>query len=202
MTKSSPYFASPSKLTASSEIAASSLRCSDLSIAHYKRDQIGLGLTNPNPIAPMIMAVVILRDLPTHAGWRDGKPVTVPHMHAGSLSCLDFRQTWTSDLPHPFETFHAFLPLECVEEISDGSKRRWIGSLDCSNAEARLDTVMHSLACAMLPALSGTRSASPLFADHVCLAMVTHLAKLMEHSDQYLRGGAWLLVRSSGRKRF
>ena len=148
----------------------------DLSIGRYRRDRRGLGVSTPNPISAMVMAVVILRPRPAHVGWHDGRLVEVPALGAGALNCLDLREAWTMDLSEPFDSFHAFIPFTAFDEVTAEMKRSRIDRLHCPIGVQHTDETMLNLARALNPALARPEHATALFTDHVFLAMVTHLA--------------------------
>ena len=171
-----PFFARRDRLDESQSMSSASFARGDLSIARYRRDDPGLGVTMPNPTADMVMAVVSLRPRPGHAGWQDGHAFDVPEFRVGALTCLDLRASWTFDLWQPFDSLHAFIPLTAFDEAAPGLGMPEIGSRYRPVGDARPDEVMLGLAQSLIPLLSRPRDASTLFADHVFSAMVVHLA--------------------------
>jgi AraC-like DNA-binding protein len=148
----------------------------DLSIGRYRRDRPGLGISSPNPLSPMVMAVVIHRSRPAHVGWRDGRLVEVPALGSGALSCLDLREAWTMDLSAPFDSFHTFIPWTAFDEVTSELRRPRIDALNRRIGVEQRDETMLGLARSLNPVLARPEHATALFTDHVFLAMVTHLA--------------------------
>ncbi len=173
---SEPYFSRRVRLDEAQVLRSTSFERGGLSAGTYRRDTPGLGLTDANPISDLFMAVVSLRNLPAHGGWRDGRFVTVPEMRPGSLACLDFRESWVSDLPHAFHTFHVFVPQRAFDELTTELNAPRITALDCANTSERWDPVMHHLTLALVPFLPKPQEVSALFAEHVFAAMRLHLA--------------------------
>jgi AraC-like DNA-binding protein len=171
-----PYFAERTRLDEAATLSARSLERAGLSMACYRRNAAGLGLTEANPVSNLFMAVVNLRSLPAHGGWREGRYQAVPEMRPGSLACLDFRESWVSDLPHPFHTFHLFVPQSSFDQLTEELHAPRIQGLDCSNADERYDGTMHHLALSLMPLFARPQEVSALFADHVSAAMRLHLA--------------------------
>src|SRR6266478_901254 len=97
-----PFFTTRESLDDIQSLSSVSFARGDLSIGRYRRDRPGHGISTPNPISPMVMAVVILRPRPAHVGWHDDRLVDVPALGAGALNCLDLREAWTMDLSEPF----------------------------------------------------------------------------------------------------
>ena len=171
-----PFFTTRESLDDIQSLSSVSFARGDLSIGRYRRDRPGLGISTPNPISPMVMAVVILRPRPAHMGWRDDRLVEVPALGAGALNCLDLREAWTMDLSEPFDSFHAFIPLTAFDEVTSEMKRSRIDGLHCPIGVQHTDETMLNLARALNPVLARPKHATALFTDHVFLAMVAHLA--------------------------
>jgi AraC family transcriptional regulator len=171
-----PFFTTRESLDDIQSLSSVSFARGDLSIGRYRRDRPGLGISEPNPISPMVMAVVILRPRPGHVGWRDGRLVEVPALGAGALNCLDLREAWTMDLSAPFDSFHAFIPLTAFDEVTSEMKRSRVDRLHCPIGVQHTDETMLNLARALDPVLARPEHATALFTDHVFLAMVAHLA--------------------------
>lgn len=148
----------------------------DLSFGRYRRDRPNFGLSDPNPLSPMVMTVVTLRSRPAHIGWHDGREIAVPAHGRGSLTCLDLREQWSMDLNAPFGSFHAFIPLTAFDDIADELDRPRINGLNTLISVEHRDETMLGLAQALNPAFGRASQATRLFADYVFAAMVTHLA--------------------------
>jgi AraC family transcriptional regulator len=171
-----PFFTTRESLDDIRSLSSVTFARGDLSIGRYRRDRPGLGVSTPNPISAMVMAVVINRPRPAHVGWHDGRLVEVPALGAGALSCLDLREAWTMDLSAPFDSFHAFIPLTAFDEITSELRRPRIETLNSPIGVEHQDETMLGLARSLNPVLARPEHATALFTDHVFLAMVTHLA--------------------------
>src|SRR6266568_9528440 len=171
-----PFFASTERLDEHQSMVSSNFARGNMSIAQFRRDRPGLGITDPNPAMPVLMAVVMLRPLDRHGGWRGGRWVDIPDLDAGSLACVDLRESWVSDLPHPFHTFHAFIPLSTFDEFCSDQKLPKIETLACPMTVRTHDETMLGLANALGPLMAKPTEASNLFTDHIFSAMVAHLA--------------------------
>src|SRR3954463_14713230 len=170
-----PFFTTRESLDDMQSLSSVSVARGDLSVGRYRRDRRGLGLSTPNPISAMVMAVVILRPRPEHVGWHDDRLVEVPALGAGALNCLDLREAWTMDLSEPFDSFHAFIPLTAFDEVTSELKRPRIDTLHSRIGVEHRDETMLGLAHSLTPFLAIPEHATALFTDHVFLAMVTHL---------------------------
>src|SRR5258708_14706162 len=83
-----PFFTTRESLDDIQSLSSVSFARGDLSIGRYRRDRPGLGVSTPNPISPMVMAVVIPRPPPGHAWWHDGHPLDMPALGSRSPNCL------------------------------------------------------------------------------------------------------------------
>jgi AraC family transcriptional regulator len=171
-----PFFTTRESLDDMRSLSSVTFARGDLSIGRYRRDRPGLGISSPNPLSPMVMAVVIHRSRPAHVGWRDGRLVEVPALGSGALSCLDLREAWTMNLSAPFDSFHAFIPWTAFDEVTSELRRPRIDALNRRIGVEQRDETMLGLARSLNPVLARPEHATALFTDHVFLAMVTHLA--------------------------
>jgi AraC family transcriptional regulator len=171
-----PFFTTRESLDDIRSLSSVSFARGDLSIGRYRRDRPGHGVSPPNPISPIVMAVVILRPRAAHVGWQDNRLVEVPALGTGALNCLDLRESWAMDLSEPFDSFHAFIPLTAFDEVTSEMKRSRVERLHCPIEVEHTDETMLNLARALNPALARPEHATALFTDYVFLAMVTHLA--------------------------
>lgn len=171
-----PYFADRARLDQASALAPKNLALRGCSVGSYRRDQPLLGETLPNPISDTFMIVVNLRRLDEHHGWLNGSRVGVPRLRTGAIAALDFRDAWISEQPHPFHTFHAFIPQSTFDALTDEFKSPPVRVLSCRTSQETLDPAMLGLAQALLPIIETSQMNSGLFVDHVLHAMVSHLA--------------------------
>src|SRR5438477_12346616 len=89
-----PFFTTRESLDDIRSLSSVTFARGDLSIGRYRRDRPGLGITTPNPLSAMVMAVVILRPRPAPVGWDDGRLVEGPALGFGPLSVLGFPESW------------------------------------------------------------------------------------------------------------
>ena len=199
-----PFFATRERLDEQASMSSVNFAYGDLSVARYRRDRPGLGVTTPNPITNTFMAVVILRPRLAHAGWQNERTIDVPEFRTGSLTCLDLRELWTFDLSNPFDSFHAFIPMSAFDDITAELRRPKIERLDCSTTAQTHDETMLGLARALNPLLTKPGEATALFTDHVFSAMVAHLALTyggLNHSDMQIDGPRRLGTLTSAQQR-
>ena len=175
VTADKPYFTKRERLDEIQSLASGGFGCPGMSVGRYRSDR-PIGISTPNATAPMFMIVVLLREIPRHLEWKNGRERENLERAATSIKCYDFRETWSVDIWYPVDSFHAFIPFSALDDITDNLKCPKIDRLDIPAALDFRDGVMFSLVQALLPLLARPWEANTLFTDHVFAAMVTHLA--------------------------
>jgi AraC family transcriptional regulator len=170
-----PFFTTRETLDDVQSMSSARFAHGGCSIGRYRRDRPGLGITTPNPLSPTFMAVVMLRPLPGHIGWRDGRAVDWPALQRGAFKCLDLRESWTVDLSQPFDSFNAFVPLAAFDDITSELRLPRVERLNCPVTVEHRDETMLGLANALSSVLARPQEVNRLFADHVFSAMTIHL---------------------------
>jgi AraC-like DNA-binding protein len=122
------------------------------------------------------MVVVKLSSFEPHDIWRDGRYLKRPGFRSGSLSILDLRHAWVTDLQQPFHTVNFFVPQHALDGLAEDLRAPKIGHLTCPLDSEQRDDVMLHLALSLRPALERPWEATRLFADQIAAAMSTHLA--------------------------
>jgi len=171
-----PFFAGGKRLDAANELLLKTFDRGSLSVAQYRRDLPGFGMTTPNPTSDTYMAVVHLRSFEPHGLWRDGHHLHRARVRRGSLSIIDLRHSWTTDLQQPFNSINFFVPQHVLDGLAEDLRAPKIGRLTCPLDAVHRDDVMLHLALSLRPALERPWEASRLFADQIAAAMSTHLA--------------------------
>ena len=187
-----PLFAQRDRLDAYEHLCAHSFERGELTACWARRDQPGLGLTEPTALGDLCAATVNLRDLSGDDMWCDGRHLRRGRNPAGALEILDYRHSWVTRVPEPFEIIQVFIPLRAFDELTDELRAPPIETLECTATSPRADAIMHHLALALLPALAKPKEASTLFADHLFSAIRMHLAQTyggLTLPSEKVRGG-------------
>ena len=169
-----PFFTTRDRLDASRGVLLKTFDKGSLTAAQYQSGRSDVGITTPNEVSDLHMAVVQLTDYnPLHM-WCDDRHIRRPALPSGSLSILDFRSTWVTELRQPFHTINFFGPHRALDD-SIG-----LGALPAHPpqpyVEQHRDEVMLHLALALLPAFERPWEVNTLFADHIAAAVSIHLA--------------------------
>lgn len=171
-----PYFADRELLDAFTSVGATSLGRRSVGVAHFRRDQPGLGVTIPNVRSELFLASICLRPLSADTIWRDGRAMTHAPVEAGGLVILDHRQEWSSLSREPFEMIHLYVPIKTFHSIADELSTPQLETLHLPATSSCFDPVMYHLATCLLPAIHNIGEARPLFLDYVLEAVCIHLA--------------------------
>ncbi|WP_331373367.1 helix-turn-helix domain-containing protein [Sinorhizobium chiapasense] len=136
------------------------------------------GLTAPIPREDAFLATMQLRPCPRHDLWIDGKPQKTGYLAAGSLSIYDLRQNPIANSISPFRNLHFYLPHKVLNAIADSDGAPRVDELMSQPGLGVDDPIFKGLATSLLPAFENPQEVSPLFIDHVTVAIAAHLARV------------------------
>ena len=171
-----PYFTRRRNLDVSQQLTLGLPGKPKMTVGHFRRDQPGLGITNPSIVGESVMAVVHLRARPGDDIWGDGRHLTTTDAEVGSFVLFDQRRTWVSNLRQPFDTVNFFVPMSCFDGLADEMRTHRAEPQPRDLTEKRIDDVMLNLARAVLPALANPHEMNQLYAEHIFAAVRVHLA--------------------------
>ncbi|WP_139031293.1 AraC family transcriptional regulator [Bradyrhizobium sp. ORS 375] len=161
-------------------------------ISHISRRLAGHGVTESQARKAGFAVCVHLDELASYDLWSEERPCASPSLPAGTVHISDMRHTWRADIQSSFQVVNFYLPQSALDEIADGQGLRVTGGLHCPIAERKADSVVTSVAMALLPALIRPEEASKLFLDHAWRALTAHLLNTYGSPDARLpvaRGG-------------
>jgi AraC-like DNA-binding protein len=133
-----------------------------------------------------------LRDFPAHKYWEDGRPTPVCDLRAGESCLHDLKRNPTVLLDKPCHTLAFYLPRAALDAIADEANAPRIRDLSYEPGVGVNDVMISGLGSLLLPALSHPEQASPLFVDHILLAVGVHIAQTyggMRPMSRPARGG-------------
>jgi AraC-like DNA-binding protein len=169
-----PFFTTRDRLDTSRGVLLKTFDKGSLTAAQYRSDRSDVGITTPNEVSDLHMAVVQLSDYDPLDMWCDDRHISRPALPTGSLSILDFRSTWVTELRQPFHTINFFVPRRALDDVTG------LGALHAHVPQPYVhqhqDEVMLHLALALVPAFERPWEVNTLFADHIAAAVSVHLA--------------------------
>ena len=157
-------------------LATTNLSYGDLSVGRYRRDRMAPELVGSNTLEAVFMAVVIVRPLPAHVIWQDGRLVNVPALTTGALSVFDLRHVWTTAYTFPFDSIHTYITQNALDEVTSELGLPRIERIRCPCTVNHIDRTMLGLAQSLAPLLERPAEGNRLFADHIFSAILLYLA--------------------------
>lgn len=153
-----------------------SLRRAQVAFTRLRSDAPAHGMTNPLPREPAFIITLQLRDASPQEVWLDGERVPAKRYPKGSMAIVDLGRRPSWYLGSPFDFLQVYLPRDALDEIAAEHGRPPIDALTCPAGISVLDPVVRQLGSCLLPALEHPEEASPLFVDHLALALGAHIA--------------------------
>jgi AraC family transcriptional regulator len=172
---SEPILARRQQLDHTGHFRITGAHTSGISVATYKRDTAGMGLTLPTPVSDSYLNIVQLRSIgPTQFIRPSGESVR-PNLEANGLQILDMRESWTVDIRQPFHSVDFFLAKSAISDFMREIGARGEPELIGCVANQTPDITMVDFARLMLPALEKPHEANALFIGHLFSAVRIHL---------------------------
>ena len=140
------------------------------------------GMSSGNSPTSMFMVILLLRDIPSHDGWRNGRWYAAGAKPAGNMFIHDLSEQWISNISYSMECFHAYIPYTAFHSVTAELRLPEIQSLTTQFESCR-DETMINLTKLLLPVLARPSEAVALFVDHVFAAITTHLITKYGHTN-------------------
>jgi AraC family transcriptional regulator len=153
-------------------------------------------MTNPAPREDAYMIVIQMLGKNSRELWLDGKPIKTEPLYAGGVVFHDLRQIPQFYFNDPLDSVNYFLPRGILDAIADDAGAARISDLKFTPGVGVRDHVVEELTRLLLPAFDEPDQVSQLFADHISLALGSHIAQTYGGMTSVLapqRGGlaAW-----------
>jgi AraC family transcriptional regulator len=149
-------------------------------------------VTNPSPRDDAYMIVIQIHGKNSRELWLDGRPIKTEPLHAGGVVFHDLRQGPRFYFHDPLDAVNFYLPRKTLDVIADDANAPRISDLKFTPGVGVMDHVVGELTRLLLPAFDNPDQVSQLFADHISLALGTHIAHAyggMRSVAAPLRGG-------------
>ncbi len=148
----------------------------DVAVTEFRLPTPCLDLTS---VAPRVDAVIVrlqLRDFPRQRYWEDGVAAPISDLEAGQTLFHDLRRGPRLLLDQPYHALHFHIPRAAFDAIAVECNAAPVGDLEHQPGVGFHDPTIASLGASILSdTREGTRQ-SQLFADHLTLAVATHVA--------------------------
>jgi AraC-like DNA-binding protein len=135
-------------------------------------------MTNPPPREDAYMIVMQVNGTNSRELWLDGKSTRTEPLNAGGVVFHDMRQIPRFYFHDPLDSVNYFLSRKTLDSIADDADAPRISDLKFTPGVGVMDPVVGQLTRLLLPAFDSPDQVSRLFADHISLALGTHVAQV------------------------
>jgi AraC family transcriptional regulator len=133
--------------------------------------------TEPIPLEDAYLVAVMLRDVPEHDLWLEGRSMPCSPYLAGTSAFYDLKQNPVARCLSPFDTLFFYFPRQVFDLVADQAEASRVGDLAYAPGKSVADAVIQGLARTLLPALDRPDEVNRLYFEHVALAACTHIAR-------------------------
>ncbi|MCP3098414.1 AraC family transcriptional regulator [Myxococcus sp. K15C18031901] len=168
------------------------LQCSNLVVGEFRSDAPNGLITGAVPRDDAYVLTLHLRERPAGAMRAENRWIQPRNFHAGHAGIVDLRSTLTSEYDGPFHYVSIYLKRKTLGAYAEDAGAQTLDDLRHQPGVGFSDPVVRHLLLSLRPALAVPREVSALYADHVTLALVTHLASMygaFHAARTSLRGG-------------
>jgi AraC family transcriptional regulator len=172
-------------------IVTRALRTADIAVTEIRCDSPLLEMSGSIQQEDAFLVGLTLCDRPNREYWEDGRRA-VCDLRAGETCLSDMKRNPTALLDKPYHTLVFYLPRAALDAIADDANAPRIHDLSYEPGAGVNDDTISGLGSLLLPALSHSDQANPLFVDHVLLAVGVHVAQTyggMRPISRLARGG-------------
>jgi AraC family transcriptional regulator len=143
------------------------------------------------PAQDAFVAIMQVSPLPAHDLWIGDKHYTVDAGSNGVMNIANLDEPFACRIARPFENIHIHIPRSVLDDVAEEANAPKIDRLLAPNGWETADPVVQGVQTSLLTALARPEEISRLFADHLHLALVAHLARTYGNMQegQRLRSG-------------
>ena len=149
-------------------------------------------LSDPIPRVDAYMICLMLRDIPNNAYWEDGRQVSAYSLQAGEVTIHDLKREPLAVIDQPIHSLLCYIPSAALNMLADQANVPRISELRYKPGVGVFDETIRHIGLSLLPALQTPDQVSPLFTDHMTLALAAHCAQTyggMQTLSERLKGG-------------
>jgi AraC family transcriptional regulator len=158
-------------------IVSRALRAADIAVTELRCHIPLRKMSDPLQQEDGFLVALHLRDFPNREYWEEGRLTSVCDLRAGESCLYDLKRAPRSLLDRPFHSLNFYLPRAALDAIADEVSAPRIRDLTYKPGVAVNDVTISGLGNLLLPALSHPDEVTPLFVDHVLLAVGVHIAQ-------------------------
>jgi AraC family transcriptional regulator len=173
-------------------IVTRSLPRGEIAVTEIRVDQPLGRLSDPFPPEDAYIISLLLRELPNHCYWEQGRQVSVASLRAGNIIIRDLLREPHALMDKPAHSLVFYLRRTTLNALADDANVPRIENLGCGSAVGIADETVKNLGLSLLPALRSPEQVSRQFMDHLTLAMAAHVAQTyggMQPHPRRIQGG-------------
>ncbi|QSQ13855.1 helix-turn-helix domain-containing protein [Myxococcus landrumensis] len=164
----------------------------NLLVGEFRSDAPDTLITGVVPRDDAYVLTLHLRERPRGDMRAENRCIQPRNFHAGHAGIVDLRSRLSSEYAGPFHYVSIYLKRPALGAYAEDAGARRLDELHHQPGVGFSDPVVQSLLLSLRPALAAPDEVSTLYADHVALALVTHLADsygAFQAARTNLRGG-------------
>ena len=168
------------------------LRSAELAVTELIVDRPPGRISDAIPRQDAYMVCCHLRGRPGFEYWEEGKAFRTPRLRAGDTFIHDLPRDPAAMINDPLHTIMWFVPRTALNALADEAKAPYIDELRFDPCVGVADGIIQQISLSILPALRSPEQVSRLYADHVALAFVAHVAHAyggMLNRPRLVKGG-------------
>jgi AraC-like DNA-binding protein len=173
-------------------LVSTTLKKTRVAVTLIQSDVAASVMSEPLPVEDAFLVHLNLRACPDHELWIDGRSVGKRTFDRGETAIHDLRRSPAALIHSPMGSLMFYLSRSLLNEICDDSEAPRIDGLHLAPGLAVHDPVVRSLGEALSHTMARAEQASPLFVDHVTMALAVHAASTyggMRRIDRGRTGG-------------
>jgi AraC family transcriptional regulator len=163
-----------------------------MAVTEVRVDEPTGGLTDPFPPQDAYLICLLLRDLPNHRYWENGRPAPVVSLPAGHITIHDLQREPFTLMETPIHSLLFALPRTVLNALADDGNVPRITDLRHHPGVGIADETVKNIGLSLLPAVRSPDLVNRLFVDHLTLGIGAYLAQTyggMQSHSKPVQGG-------------
>jgi AraC family transcriptional regulator len=157
---------------------ARTLNCAEAAVTELCITDPPVRLSDPIPCIDAYMVTLLLRGVPHHQYWEDGRPVPEISLHAGQTTIQDLKRRPAVMLDKSIHSLVWYMPCATLNAVADQANVPRISELRYEPGAGIFDRTIEGIGLAILPAIRTPDRVNRLFTDYVMMAFAIHIAQV------------------------
>ena len=152
-------------------------RRSEVAVTELRLDEPSGDLSDPFTREDAYLVSLLLRDLPDHQYWEDGRRIAIASLRAGDCMIHDLKRGPAVLIDKPLHSLLFYLPRGALDALADDANVPRITELDYEPGAGIVDGTVKNIGLSLLTAVRTPERVSRIFTDHATLAVAGHIAQ-------------------------